>query len=63
MSAFKSICRAIVRLLKQACALPFAVAASLKRTRRRSAVEVAEAERLDRIRNPLKYLENVNRKL
>jgi hypothetical protein len=56
MHVLKLICQTTVGLFKQACQLPQAVAAALKVRRRRFALGVLEAERLDRIRNPSKYL-------
>ena len=45
-----------VGLFKQAWLLPHAVAVALKQRRRQFALNLLEAERLDRIRNPSKYL-------
>jgi hypothetical protein len=45
-----------VGLFKQACQLPHAVAVALKQRRRQFSLNLLEAERLDRIRNPSKYL-------
>ena len=56
MQALKLICQVTVGLFKQACLLPQSVAAALKHKRRQFALNALEAERLDRIRNPSKYL-------
>jgi hypothetical protein len=45
-----------VGLFKQVCLFPQSVAVALNRRRRQVALNVLEAERLDRIRNPSKYL-------
>ena len=54
--ALKLIGRATVGLFKQAWLFPHAVALALQHRRRQFALNVIEAERLDRIRNPSKYL-------
>ncbi len=56
MQMLKSIFQAIVGLIKQLWRLPDLAAAAMKQKRRRFAVDLLEAERLDRIRNPSKYL-------
>jgi hypothetical protein len=56
MHTLKFICRATAGLLKEAWLLPHSVAVALKQRRRRFALNILEAERLDRIRNPSKYL-------
>jgi len=56
MQVLKLICQTTVSLFKQACQLPHAVAVALKQRRRQFALGAIEAERLDRIRNPSKYL-------
>jgi hypothetical protein len=43
-------------LFKPAWQIPHSVAVALKQRRRRFALNILEAERLDRIRNPSKYL-------
>ena len=48
--------RAIIRLVKQAWLLPQSVAIAVKQRRRQTVLNELEAERLDRIRNPWKYL-------
>ena len=56
MHLLKHICQATVNLVKQARLLPQSVATAVKQKRRRFALNALEAERLDRIRNPSKYL-------
>ncbi len=56
MHILKLICQATVGLFKQACLFPHFVAAALKQRRRQFGLNALEAERLDRIRNPSKYL-------
>jgi hypothetical protein len=52
----KFICRTTVGLFKEAWLFPHSVAVALEQRRRRFALNILEAERLDRIRNPSKYL-------
>ncbi len=56
MHLLKHICQATVNLVKQARLLPQSVATAVKQKRRQIALHRFEAERLDRIRNPSKYL-------
>jgi len=56
MPMIKSIFEAVVNLAKQTFQLPHFAAVIVKQRRRRFAVNRLEAERLDRIRNPSKYL-------
>jgi hypothetical protein len=56
MHVLKLICRTTVDLFKEAWVLPRSVVVALKQRRRRFALNIFEAERLDRIRNPSKYL-------
>ncbi|MGA3268928.1 MAG: hypothetical protein ABSE16_19175 [Verrucomicrobiota bacterium] len=56
MNALKLICLTIFELIKQACLLPQSIANGIKQRRRRVILNEVEAERLDRIRNPSKYL-------
>jgi hypothetical protein len=56
MHVLKLICRTTVDLFKQARLFPHFVAVALRQRRRQYALSVLEAERLDRIRNPSKYL-------
>jgi hypothetical protein len=55
MHVLKLICQTTVGLFKQAWLLPQSVAVALKQRRRQFALNLLEAERLDRIRNPSKY--------
>jgi hypothetical protein len=56
MYAIKLIWLTIVNLVKQAWLLPQTVAIALQQRRRQLTRHQFEAERLDRIRNPSKYL-------
>ncbi len=56
MHIFKVICLTIFELAKQVWTLPATVAANLRKRRRLTEVSAGEAERLDRLRNPSKYL-------
>jgi len=62
-SEYKSILRRLTRLavllarlIKQIWLFPSTVATALKQRRQQAVVNAAEAERLDRIRNPSDYL-------
>jgi hypothetical protein len=56
MHVLKLICQTAVGLFKQAWLFPHSIAFALKKRRRQFALNLLEAERLDRIRNPSKYL-------
>ncbi len=56
MNILKIICLAIIQLVKKAWLLPQHVANAVKQTRRQAVLNELEVERLDRIRNPSKYL-------
>jgi hypothetical protein len=56
MYLLKFICLTIVQLVKQVWLLPQSVAMAVQRRRRQVARNECEAERLDRIRHPSKYL-------
>jgi len=56
MPAFKHMRQAIIHLVKQACLLPQSVVIARKQRRQQVVLDELEAERLDRIRNPSKYL-------
>ena len=56
MHILKVICLTVVELAKQVWALPATVAANLRKKHRFAEVNAVEAERLDRIRHPSKYL-------
>ena len=56
MHILKFICLTIIQLAKQVWLLPQAIAMAVQQWRRQTVLEALEAERLDRIRNPSKYL-------
>ena len=56
MHTLKLICLTIIQLVKQAWLLPQSFAIAAKQKRRQSVLNELELERLDRIRNPSKYL-------
>ena len=56
MHTLKLMRQAIIRLIKQAWLLPRSLANAGKERRRQSVLDELEAERLDRLRNPSKYL-------
>ena len=56
MHTLKLICLTIFQLLKQAWLLPQSVVIAVQQRRRQNVRINLEAERLDRIRNPSKYL-------
>jgi hypothetical protein len=56
MHTLKLICLNFLQLVKQVWLLPQSVANAVKQRRRQIVLNELEAERLDRIRNPLKYL-------
>ncbi len=56
MQMLKFVCRKLVRLLNALLRLPHSVACLLEQSRKQSALNRLEAERLDRIRNPAKYV-------
>jgi len=56
MHTLKLICLTIIQLVKQAWLLPQTVAHAIKQKQRQTVLNELEAERLDRIRNPSKYL-------
>lgn len=56
MHILKLMRQAIIHLLKQAWLLPQSVAIAVKQRRRQIVLNELEAERLDRICNPSKYL-------
>jgi len=56
MKILKLICLTIFLLVKQACLLPQSIVNAVKQRRRLLVRNELEAERLDRIRNPSKYL-------
>ena len=56
MRILKLICLTIFQLVKQVWLLPRTIANFLKQRQERTVLDELEAERLDRIRNPSKYL-------
>jgi hypothetical protein len=56
MHTLKLICLNFLQLVKRVWLLPQSVANAVKQRRRQIVLNELEAERLDRIRNPLKYL-------
>jgi hypothetical protein len=56
MNALKAICLTIIQTIKQAWFFPQAMAHALKQRRRPILLDAHEIERLDRLRNPSKYL-------
>ena len=56
MRTLKLICLTIIHLVKQAWLLPQSVVIAVQQRRRQNVLNDLEAERLDRIRNPSKYL-------
>jgi len=56
MHTLKLICLTILQLVKQVWFLPQSVANAVNQRRRQVVLNEHEAERLDRIRNPLNYL-------
>ena len=56
MYILKLICMTIIQLIKQVWLLPQTVVDAIKQRRQQVVRNELEAERLDRIRNPSKYL-------
>jgi hypothetical protein len=56
VNILKLICLTIVRVVKQIWFLPQTIANTIQQRRRQVVLNEHEAERLDRIRNPSKYL-------
>jgi chorismate mutase len=56
VNTFKQVCRTLVQLAKQVWSLPQAIANAVQRRKLQIVRNEREAERLDRIRNPSKYL-------
>lgn len=56
MHTLKLICLTIMQLVKQTWLLPQSVGIAIRQRRRQIVLDELEAERLDRIRNPSKYL-------
>jgi hypothetical protein len=56
MYTLKLICLTLIHLVKQAWLLPRSLANAGQQRRRQLVLDEQEAERLDRIRNPSKYI-------
>jgi hypothetical protein len=56
MQKLRQLGRAAINLIKQAWLLPRCVEGAVKRRRLETVLNEREVERLDRIRNPSKYL-------
>ena len=56
MNILKLICLTTLRLVKQACQLPQSFVNAVEHRQQQAVRNKLEAERLDRIRNPSKYL-------
>jgi hypothetical protein len=56
MHFLKLLSKTAIRVFTQAWQFPHTLATALTQRRRRSELDALEAERLDRIRNPAKYL-------
>jgi hypothetical protein len=56
MNKLKMICLGLIQSVKQAWLLPQTVALTLRQRRQQILLNEHEVERLDRLRNPSKYL-------
>jgi hypothetical protein len=56
MKTLKFLGMTVLQLVKQICLLPKTIANAVKQRQRQTVLNENEAERLDRIRNPSKYL-------
>jgi hypothetical protein len=56
MDKLKLVCRTIIQLARQAWSFPKNAAMAVEHRRQQAVLDQREAERLDRIRNPSKYL-------
>jgi hypothetical protein len=56
MNIPKLICLTIIQLVKQGLSLPQSIADAVQQRRQKIVLKELEVERLDRIRNPSKYL-------
>jgi hypothetical protein len=56
MQKLKHFCQAAIHLVRQAWSLPRLAVIVVRQRRRQVVLNEREAERLDRIRNPSKYL-------
>ena len=55
MNTLKLVWMTLVQLVRQVCQLPQEIVKAVKRRQRQTVLDKREAERLDRICNPLKY--------
>jgi hypothetical protein len=55
MNTLKLVWMTFVQLVRQACQLPQEIVKAVKHRQRQTVLDKREAERLDRICNPLKY--------
>ena len=55
MNTLKLVWMTLVQLVRQVCQLPQEIVKAVKRSQRQTVLDKREAERLDRICNPLKY--------
>ena len=55
MNTLKLVWMTFVQLVRQACQLPQEIVTAVKRRQQKTVMDKHEAERLDRICNPLKY--------
>jgi hypothetical protein len=55
MKPLKHFCLTVVQMFNQLCLVPKTISNAIKQRRRQAALDQCEAERLDRICNPLKY--------
>ena len=56
MNKLKRSCQPLLQGIKRVCFLPQTIASLVKRRQQQKVLNGLEAERLDRIRNPSKYL-------
>jgi hypothetical protein len=56
MNTLKIICLTIIQLVKQAWLLPQAAVTAVRQRRRQVVLNEHELDRLDRLRNPSKYM-------
>lgn len=56
MNKLKHLCMTILELIRQVLRLPQSISKAVEQKRWQAVLDKREAERLDRIRNPSKYL-------
>ncbi len=56
MRSLKAFCLTILHLVRRVCLFPKMLADAVNKKRQQTIVSEDEAERLDRLRNPSKYL-------